>query len=55
MTVAQRAKALQHFRTPDGPDVMIISHVGGTGINLDFANVLIVLVRNSSYKWYYLI
>ncbi len=44
--MAQRTKTLSAFRASgrDGPRVLIISQVGSVGLNIEFANVLVLLV-----------
>ena len=44
MTPPLRTVALNQFRGANGPHVLLISQVGNTGLNLDFANIMIVLV-----------
>lgn len=41
---AQRAKVADSFGTADGVDVIIMSKVGSTGINLSAAHVLVLVV-----------
>ncbi|KAK7440780.1 hypothetical protein VKT23_016856 [Stygiomarasmius scandens] len=43
VTPKKRAETVRQFQRPDGPRVMIISQVGSVGLNLDFANIMIVL------------
>ena len=51
MTLVNRTKTINDFRSADGPHVLLISQVGNTGLNLDFANVMIVIVRD--FKAYF--
>jgi hypothetical protein len=44
-STAQRAKLIHSFGTPAGPDVLLMSSVGATGINLAAARVVILVVR----------
>lgn len=48
MTQQQRGKILENFRSPAGGRVLLLSNVGATGLNLDIANILIVIVSPSS-------
>lgn len=44
-TVQRRAKELKKFRESAKSEVLIVSSVGTTGLNLECANILIILVR----------
>lgn len=48
MTQKQRAKVLDHFHSNDGsaPRTLLVSDVGATGLNLDIACILIIVVGN---------
>lgn len=48
MTEKAKALSLANFKSeePGTARVMLLSNVGTTGLNLDFANVLIIIVRN---------
>jgi superfamily II DNA/RNA helicase len=48
MSFAQRAEAVENFRSDPDIRVLIISAVGGTGLNLAFADIVIFAVRPSS-------
>ena len=50
MSFSKRAQTIDEFRDPDGPDVLLMSQVGSTGLNLDFANVLIVMVSSLHFN-----
>lgn len=43
-TSAQRAETLKAFRRAPPNVVLVISSVGTTGLNLDFANIMIIAV-----------
>ena len=46
MTQKQRAAVLQRYRNDDSaPRTLVVSNVGATGLNLDVANILIIIVR----------
>ena len=47
MTLEARRKTVQAFATSgvDGPRVLLVSNVGGVGLNLQCANIVIFLVR----------
>ena len=44
MLFPQRAQTICRFRNVEGPHVLIISQVGNTGLNLDFVNIMIVII-----------
>lgn len=44
MNAMQRKDTIKDFRTANGPRVLLMSKVGSQGLNLDCANILIVLV-----------
>ena len=44
MPTSQRAIVLQDFRKVEEPAVLIVTHVGITGLNLDSANIVIFAV-----------
>lgn len=43
----QRIATLERFRSSgrDGPRVLLISNVGSVGLNIAFANILVIVVR----------
>jgi hypothetical protein len=41
---AKRAEILRDFRRSKKPEVLLLSQVGLTGLNLDCANILVILV-----------
>lgn len=51
ITQQQRAKVLDRFRSAEEPRVLLVSNVGATGLNLDVASVLVILVRFHCLKW----
>lgn len=44
MTQQQRGKVLEAFRASGGTRVLLLSNVGATGLNLDVANILVIIV-----------
>lgn len=44
----QRNQVLESFAKPSGPDVVLISEVASTGVNLATAHVLIIVVGQAS-------
>jgi SNF2 family DNA or RNA helicase len=44
MTQQQRGKVLEAFRTNNGKRVLLLSNVGATGLNLDVASILVIIV-----------
>ena len=48
MTMDARKKALEIFASneEDAPRVLIVSNVGSVGLNIQFANIIIFLVRS---------
>lgn len=49
MTQQQRGKVLEVFRANSGRRVLLLSNVGATGLNLDVANVLVIIVSVKCY------
>jgi len=49
MTQQQRGKVLENFRSSGGGRVLLLSNVGATGLNLDIANILVIIVSSSFY------
>jgi SNF2 family DNA or RNA helicase len=51
MTQQQRNKVLRRFRSNDGstPRILLLSNVGAIGLNLDIANIVIIIVGN--FTW----
>lgn len=47
MTQQQRGRVLENFRSATGGRVLLLSNVGATGLNLDIANILVVIVSSS--------
>ena len=43
-TLKQRSQTLENFSQVEGPDVVMISEVGSTGINLASAHVMVIIV-----------
>lgn len=48
MTQQQRGKVLEAFRDKGGRRVLLLSNVGATGLNLDVANILVIIVSVTS-------
>lgn len=44
MSPKARKAAVDQFKMPDGPRIMILSGVGTTGLNLQIAHILIIVV-----------
>jgi hypothetical protein len=44
---AKRAEILRDFRRSKKPEVLLLSQVGLTGLNLDCANILVILVSTN--------
>lgn len=44
MTQQQRGKVLETFRSGGGGRVLLLSNVGATGLNLDIASILVIIV-----------
>lgn len=44
MTQQQRGKVLDDFRGNSGKRVLLLSNVGATGLNLDVASILVIIV-----------
>ena len=52
MSQQQRGKILETYRSSGGGRVLLLSNVGATGLNLDIANILVIIVSFVSYKPY---
>ena len=51
MSFNARTHAIETFRSEDGPHVLLISQVGTTGLNLDFANIMVIVVSKISTNY----
>lgn len=52
MTQQQRGKVLEGFRSSGGGRVLLLSNVGATGLNLDIASILVIIVSSTFYVYY---
>ena len=53
MTIPQRGKVLKAFRESTKPEVLLVSDVGLAGLNLDCANILIIMVSTLKLRRLY--